>query len=102
MDRATTAETREMLRVVLGTPTPDEALPEDVVDAVILYLMETLFVKGPDDLKKLGLDGFEAAVASCGLFEDENVPEALKATARGWYAGFVKTSQTRYFVRAGP
>ena len=44
MDRATTAETREMLRIVLGTPTPDEALPEDVVDAVILAISVPAFV----------------------------------------------------------
>ena len=68
-------ESTEMLRIVLGTEMGATALPADVVEALIPFLKESLMVKGPDDLKRMGVDAFVAAVASLPSFEDGALPE---------------------------
>ena len=75
-------ESTEMLRIVLGTEMGATALPADVVEALIPFLMESLMVKGPDDLKRMGVDAFVAAVASLPPFEDGALPEPAAGASR--------------------
>ena len=75
-------ESTEMLRIVLGTEMGATALPADVVEALIPFLMESLMVRGPDDLKRMGVDAFVAAVASLPPFEDGALPEPAAGASR--------------------
>ena len=75
----------EHFRDRLSTMRAGTRLPKRVVEAMVSYLMETLFMEDPAEVDCMGDDAFLAAVDSCGAFE-RPTPAPILRTCAAWYA----------------